>query len=361
MNNVLIGSQRRPIRARRVGVLRDDRRRAGRPSAAARPPDDAPHAGMSGVHTGMTNTKNTPDRGARAGASRCGCARCRLRRGSGGAGVGAGRRGHRARARGARRRHRVAHHRAPGQRSRGASPAASRARSGENWLLPGGDESRAERLPDKCTIRLEAGDVLRMLHPRRRRLGRCRLRRSCIGTEAIELRGWSGSVAAASSTERRPPDEHEAAARPDVEERLVDRLVERRQDHGGPFEALRALHRLARHGIGVAILPAGQSDLPDTVGEQPVAVGSTGGEHGDLVRRHAVRDRGGRVAVLTRLTSSFCPDRRRGATASHRPGCPGAASGPRGGHRARRCCGSCGGSRRAWTGRTRRSRDHLSV
>lgn len=36
---------------------------------------------------------------------------------------------------------------------------------GENWLLPGGDESRAERLPDKCTIRLEAGDVLRMITP----------------------------------------------------------------------------------------------------------------------------------------------------------------------------------------------------
>ena len=24
---------------------------------------------------------------------------------------------------------------------------------GENWLLPGGDEARAEQLPDKCTIR----------------------------------------------------------------------------------------------------------------------------------------------------------------------------------------------------------------
>lgn len=36
---------------------------------------------------------------------------------------------------------------------------------GENWLLPGGDESSAERLPDKCTIRLEAGDVVRMLTP----------------------------------------------------------------------------------------------------------------------------------------------------------------------------------------------------
>ena len=36
---------------------------------------------------------------------------------------------------------------------------------GENWLLPGGDESRAEPLPDKCTLQLRAGDVLRMLTP----------------------------------------------------------------------------------------------------------------------------------------------------------------------------------------------------
>ena len=36
---------------------------------------------------------------------------------------------------------------------------------GENWLLPGGVESRAERLPDKCTIQLKSGDVLRMMTP----------------------------------------------------------------------------------------------------------------------------------------------------------------------------------------------------
>lgn len=36
---------------------------------------------------------------------------------------------------------------------------------GENWLLPSGDEGRAERLSDKCTIRMPAGDVLRMLTP----------------------------------------------------------------------------------------------------------------------------------------------------------------------------------------------------
>ncbi|MGI8793710.1 MAG: hydantoinase B/oxoprolinase family protein [Acidimicrobiales bacterium] len=36
---------------------------------------------------------------------------------------------------------------------------------GENWLLPSGDEALAEPLPDKCTLRLRAGDVLRMVTP----------------------------------------------------------------------------------------------------------------------------------------------------------------------------------------------------
>jgi N-methylhydantoinase B/oxoprolinase/acetone carboxylase alpha subunit len=36
---------------------------------------------------------------------------------------------------------------------------------GENWLLPQGDETRADQLPDKCTVRLRAGDVLRVLTP----------------------------------------------------------------------------------------------------------------------------------------------------------------------------------------------------
>lgn len=43
----------------------------------------------------------------------------------------------------------------------GGGPGAA----GENWLLRGGDESQAEPLPDKCTLRLSAGDVLRMLTP----------------------------------------------------------------------------------------------------------------------------------------------------------------------------------------------------
>jgi N-methylhydantoinase B/oxoprolinase/acetone carboxylase alpha subunit len=36
---------------------------------------------------------------------------------------------------------------------------------GENSLLPAGDEARSERLPDKCTVKLRAGDVLRVLTP----------------------------------------------------------------------------------------------------------------------------------------------------------------------------------------------------
>src|SRR3546814_11111232 len=36
---------------------------------------------------------------------------------------------------------------------------------GENWLLPGGDEERAERLPGKCPLRIHAGGLLRMRTP----------------------------------------------------------------------------------------------------------------------------------------------------------------------------------------------------
>jgi len=36
---------------------------------------------------------------------------------------------------------------------------------GENWLLPAGAESKALRLTDKCTIRIQPGDVLRILTP----------------------------------------------------------------------------------------------------------------------------------------------------------------------------------------------------
>ena len=118
--------------------------------------------GMSGVHTGMTNTRNTPIE-ALERTFPLRVLRYRLRRGSGGAGY-SGWRGHRARPPGAGGLYGVADHRAAGVPAVGPGgrwPGAV----GENWLLPGGDEARAERLPDKCTIQLKAGDVVRMLTP----------------------------------------------------------------------------------------------------------------------------------------------------------------------------------------------------
>jgi N-methylhydantoinase B/oxoprolinase/acetone carboxylase alpha subunit len=118
---------------------------------------------MSGVHTAMTNTRNTPiEAFERAFPMRV--LRYRLRRGSGGAGSSPGGEGI--------------------ERDvlmledvtvsliterRGSQPwglaGGEPGATGENWLLPQGDESHAERLLDKCTITLRAGDVLRMLTP----------------------------------------------------------------------------------------------------------------------------------------------------------------------------------------------------
>jgi len=119
--------------------------------------------GMSGVHTGMTNTRNTPIE-ALERSFPLRVLRYRLRRGSGGAGEQPG-------GEGIERdlevledvtvslitERRVSQ--PPGLG--GGAPGST----GENWLLPGGDGSRAERLPDKCTIRLAVGDVVRVLTP----------------------------------------------------------------------------------------------------------------------------------------------------------------------------------------------------
>jgi N-methylhydantoinase B/oxoprolinase/acetone carboxylase alpha subunit len=120
-------------------------------------------AGMRGVHTAMTNTKNTPIEALeRSYGMRV--TRYRLRRGSGGVGRHPG-------GDGIERdltmledvtvslvtERRVSR---PWGLAGGAPGAV-----GENWLLPGGDESRAERLPDKCTVTLSAGDVLRVRTP----------------------------------------------------------------------------------------------------------------------------------------------------------------------------------------------------
>lgn len=119
--------------------------------------------GMSGVHTNMTNTKNTPIEALeRAYPMRV--RKMRLRRGSGGAGSAPG-------GEGIEREIEVLEpctvtlitERRVSQPwgLAGGEPGAV----GENWLLPAGDEAQAERLPDKCTIQLKRGDVLRVLTP----------------------------------------------------------------------------------------------------------------------------------------------------------------------------------------------------
>ena len=120
-------------------------------------------AGMSGVHTAMTNTRDTPvealERALPMRVRRYG-----LRTGSGGAGAFRGGDGI------ARELEMLA----PATLSlvterrlsrpwglAGGEPGAP----GENWLLPQGDEAQARRLPDKCTVDLAPGDVVRLLTP----------------------------------------------------------------------------------------------------------------------------------------------------------------------------------------------------
>ena len=119
--------------------------------------------GMSGVHTAMTNTMNTPIEALeRSFPMRV--TRYRLRRGSGGVGEWNGGEGIE---RDVEMLEDVTVSVITERRTSqpwglaGGGPGAV----GENWLLPSGDESRAEPMPDKCTVRLRAGDVLRMLTP----------------------------------------------------------------------------------------------------------------------------------------------------------------------------------------------------
>jgi N-methylhydantoinase B/oxoprolinase/acetone carboxylase alpha subunit len=120
-------------------------------------------AGDSGIHTAMTNTRNTPvEAFERAYPMRV--RRLSLRRGSGGVGSLPGGDGlvKEVEVLVACTLSLITERRA----SRpwglwGGEPGAS----GEQWLLPGGDEHRAEQLPTSCTVHLEPGDVLRILTP----------------------------------------------------------------------------------------------------------------------------------------------------------------------------------------------------
>jgi N-methylhydantoinase B/oxoprolinase/acetone carboxylase alpha subunit len=119
--------------------------------------------GMSGVHTAMTNTLDTPveafERALPMRVRRYG-----LRRGSGGAGRYTGGEGiwRELEALETVTVSLVTERRisAPWGLA-GGGPGAC----GENWWLPGGDESRARQLLDKCTLTLAPGDVLRVLTP----------------------------------------------------------------------------------------------------------------------------------------------------------------------------------------------------
>lgn len=133
-----------------------------------RPPDPsapggAPLPGMSGVHTGMTNTRNTPVEALeRSYPVRVRAAR--LRRGSGGAGAAPG-------GDGTERELELLEDATVSLITErrtsqpwglaGGEPGAV----GENWLLPRGEEPNAVRLPDKVTLRVRAGDVLRLRTP----------------------------------------------------------------------------------------------------------------------------------------------------------------------------------------------------
>jgi len=120
-------------------------------------------AGMSGVHTNMTNTRDTPvEAFERAYPMRV--RRYSIRSGSGGDGEFAGGDGIERELEALEpvtvsliTERRVS---APWGLAGGAPGAV-----GENWLLPGGDEARAEPLGDKVTVHLAAGDVLRILTP----------------------------------------------------------------------------------------------------------------------------------------------------------------------------------------------------
>jgi len=119
--------------------------------------------GDSGVQTGMTNTKNTPVEALeRAFPMRV--RRVALREGSGGAGRFAG-------GDGVERDLEVLEAATVSliTERRVSRPwgldGGDDGAHGENWLLPGGEEGAAERLPDKVTFRANAGDVIRVRTP----------------------------------------------------------------------------------------------------------------------------------------------------------------------------------------------------
>jgi N-methylhydantoinase B/oxoprolinase/acetone carboxylase alpha subunit len=148
MNNLILGGESGWVYYETIGGGQ-----GGRPG----------RAGMSGVHTAMTNTLDTPTE-ALERVHPVRVLRYRLRSSSGGAG----------RWRGGDGIERAIQVLEPATLSliterrvhppwglAGGGPGAV----GENWLWPGGDESRREPLGDKVTVELGAGDVVCVLTP----------------------------------------------------------------------------------------------------------------------------------------------------------------------------------------------------
>jgi N-methylhydantoinase B/oxoprolinase/acetone carboxylase alpha subunit len=148
MNNLILGGRSGWVYYETVGGGQ-----GGRPG----------RGGMSGVHTAMTNTRDTPTE-ALERTHPVRVRRYRLRHGSGGAGRWPGGEGI----------ERVIQVLEPATVSMITERRASRpwglagggpGAPGENWLWPAGDESRRMPLGDKVTIELAAGDAVCLLTP----------------------------------------------------------------------------------------------------------------------------------------------------------------------------------------------------
>ena len=148
MNNLILGGESGWVYYETIGGGQ-----GGRPG----------RAGMNGVHTAMTNTRDTPTE-ALERAHPVRVLRYRLREGSGGGGRWPGGDGI----------ERVIQVLEPTTASliterrvsrpwglAGGSPGAA----GENWLWPSGDELRRVPVGDKVTIELDAGDAVCLLTP----------------------------------------------------------------------------------------------------------------------------------------------------------------------------------------------------
>jgi N-methylhydantoinase B/oxoprolinase/acetone carboxylase alpha subunit len=158
MNNLILGGVSGWVYYETVGGGQ-----GGRPEP---PGGGSPVAGQSGIHTGMTNTADTPTE-ALERTYPLRVLRYRLRRGSGGAGGPGGASG----GDGIERVVQVLEAAtlsliSERRRSRPYGLAGAEAgAAGENWLWPGGDESRRVPLPDKVTVTLAPGDAVQVLTP----------------------------------------------------------------------------------------------------------------------------------------------------------------------------------------------------